>query len=127
MTKYNSNVMDHFFNPRNTGELEDPSGEGYSGSPEGRLYMHVTIRVEGNRIADIRFQSYTCLVAVAALSFLTGVVKGKTLEEAEAITPERLARDLGEIPAERMDRCILAVEALKNAIVDCRKKESTHN
>jgi NifU-like protein involved in Fe-S cluster formation len=123
MTNYNSNVMDHFFNPRNPGEVENPSGEGFSGSPEGRLYMHVTMRVERDRITDIRFQCYTCVVAVAAMSFLTESVKGKTLALAESITPESLARDLGEIPPERMDRCELAVEALKNALADYRKKQ----
>ncbi len=124
MAKYNSLVLEHFFNPRNTGEIENPSGEGYSGGPSERNYMRVTLRVEDGRIADIRFQCYTCLVAVAACSYLTGMVKGKTVEEAEKITPEDIAAGLGEVPPERMDRCVLAVLALKNAIADYRKKNS---
>jgi NifU-like protein involved in Fe-S cluster formation len=124
MAKYSSKVMEHFFNPRNTGELENPSGEGYSGNPSERNYMRFTIRVEGGRIAEVRFQSYTCLVAVAACSFLTEMVKGKTLEEAESISPVVLASELGEVPLERFDRCTLAVEALSNAITDYRQGES---
>ena len=123
MAKYSSLVLEHFFNPRNTGELENPDAEGTSGEPSGRLYIRITIRVENDRITGIRFQSYTCLVAVAACSFLTEMAMGKTLEEAQAVTPASLASGLGEVPEERMDRCELAVEALRNAINSYRAKK----
>lgn len=122
MAIYSSRVLEHFFNPRNVGEIENPSGEGYSGNPSERNYMRVTIRVANGVITEARFQSYTCLVAVAACSFLTEIIRGKTLEEAERITPEALATGLGEVPPERMDRCTLAIEALLNAITDSRKR-----
>ena len=97
------------------------SGEGFSGSPTERNYMRFTIRVEDGRINEVKFQSYTCLVAVAACSMLTVMVKGKTVAEAEAITLEMLAAELGEVPPERIDRCELAVEALRNAISNYRQ------
>jgi NifU-like protein involved in Fe-S cluster formation len=124
MANYSSRVLEHFFNPRNPGEIENPSGEGYSGNPSERNYMHVTIRVADGVITEARFQSYTCLVAVAACSFLTEMVRGKTPEEAELITPEDLAAGLGEVPPERMDRCALAIEALRNAVADYRKRKA---
>jgi NifU-like protein involved in Fe-S cluster formation len=124
MANYSSRVLEHFFNPRNPGEIELPSGEGYSGSPSERNYMHLTIRVVDGVIMEARFQCYTCLVAVAACSFLTEIVKGKTPEEVERITPEAIAAGLGEVPPERMDRCVLAVEALRNAIADYRKRKT---
>ena len=121
MQKYSSPVLDHFYNPRNPGEVENYSGEGFSGGPTERNYMRITIRVEGGGIVEIKFQCYTCLVAVAACSKLTEMAKGKTLAEAEAITPEMLAVELGEMPSERMNRCELAVEALRNAIANYRQ------
>jgi NifU-like protein involved in Fe-S cluster formation len=124
MGKYSSQVLEHFFNPRNSGEIENPSGEGYSGDPSERNYMRVTIRVENGAITEARFQSYTCLVAVAACSLLTVIVSGKIIEEAERITPEALATGLGGVPPERMDRCTLAIEALRNAIADYRKRSA---
>jgi len=124
MAKYSSRILEHFFNPRNPGEIEIPSGEGFSGNPSERNYMRLTIRVTDGIITEARFQSYTCLVAVAACSLLTEMVKGKTPEEAERITPEALAAGLGEVPPERMDRCELAVEALRNAIADYRKRKA---
>lgn len=122
MTNYTSRVLDHFYNPRNPGEIENPSGEGFSGGPAERNYMHLTLRVENGVIAEARFQCYTCLVAVAALSYLTETVKGKTPGAAGRITPEDLAFGLGEVPPERKDRCQLAIEALRNALADYRKK-----
>jgi nitrogen fixation NifU-like protein len=124
MPKYSSRVLEHFFNPRNAGEIEAPSGEGYSGSPSERNYMRFTIRVEGDIITGVRFQSYTCLVAVAACSLLTEMATGKTVEEAARIRPEVLAFGLGEVPPERMDRCELAVAALRNAIADYGRKNT---
>jgi NifU-like protein involved in Fe-S cluster formation len=122
MEKYGSKVMEHFFNPKNPGEVENPSGEGFSGDQSERIFMHFTIRVEDDRIIDAKFQCYTCVVAVAACSFLTEMIKGIKIEEAERISPETLASELGEIPPERMDRCCFAVKAMRNAIESYRNK-----
>ncbi len=122
MAKYSSKVLDYFYNPRNPGALESPDGVGLSGGPQERNFMRITIRVEGDRIVDVRFQSYTCPVAVAACSLVTEMVRQKTLDEAISLTPEAVAYELGEIPEERMDRCVLAVEALRNAIADFKQK-----
>ena len=122
MAKYSSKVLDHFYNPRNPGELESPDGVGVSGGSQERNFMRITIRVEGDRIVDVRFQSYTCPVAIAACSLVTEIVRQKTLDEAISLTPEAVADELGEIPEERRDRCVLAVEALRSAIADFKQK-----
>ena len=124
MAKYSSKVLYYFFNPRNPGELDSPDGEGVSGGPEERNFMRITIKVEGDRIVDARFLSYTCPVAVAACSLVTEMVKQKTIAEALSLSPEAVASELGEIPGERRDRCVLVVEALHNAIADFFKKKS---
>ena len=118
MPKFSSKVLDHFFNPRNAGEMEVPDGTGTSGGPTERNFMRITIKVDGDKIADIRFKSYTCPVAVAACSLTTELVKQKRLTEAMSLSPASVASQLGEIPEERMDRCYLAVEALRNACTD---------
>ncbi|MBI4283574.1 MAG: iron-sulfur cluster assembly scaffold protein [Chloroflexi bacterium] len=111
-------VLEHFFNPRNPGEVETPDGIGTSGGPEERNFMRITIKVDNDKITDIKFQSYTCVVAVAACSLVTELAKGKGLNEAMNLSSVLLATQLGGVPAERMDRCHLAIEALRNACQD---------
>ena len=125
MAHPSSKVLEHFFNPRNPGEIETPDGIGTSGGPQERNFMRITIKVDNDKIMDIKFQSYTCLVAVAACSMVTELAKGKGLTEAMSLSPVSIASQLGGIPEERMDRCYLAVEALHNACQDFMiKKES---
>ncbi len=118
MANSNSKVLDHFFNPRNPGEIETPDGIGTSGGPKERNFMRITIKVDNEKIMDIKFKSYTCPVAVAACSMVTELAKGKGLTEALSLSPISIVTQLGGIPKERMDRCHLAVEALHNACKD---------
>ena len=119
---YCSKVLDHFWNPRNPGEVENPDGIGKAEG--GRISMQITLRVEQNRIADVKFRCTTCIVAVACCSLTTELVKGMSLEEALTLTPDQLANQLVEIPEERMDRCALAIQALDNAIRDYQTRQS---
>jgi nitrogen fixation NifU-like protein len=123
MAKYSSRVLDYFFNPRNCGEVRNPDGVGHSGGCSERNFMCFTLKVDGNRISDIRFKCYTCPVAVAACSVVTEMARGKNLTEATGISPESVASALEEVPEERMDRCFLAVEALRAALSDFKTKE----
>lgn len=125
MAKYSSRVLDYFFNPRNCGEIKNPDGVGRSGGPGERNFMCLNIKVDGNRISDIRFKCYTCPVAVAACSVVTEIARGKNLTEAMGISPDSVAGALEEIPEERMDRCFLAVEALRDALCDFKTKEKS--
>lgn len=118
MIVYTSEVLERFFNPRNPGEIEKADGAGTSGNARERNFMRMTITIADDNILDVRFKSYTCPVAIAACSMVTELAKQKTLTEAMSISAELVASQLGEVPRERMDRCVLAVVALRNAIGD---------
>ena len=115
---YSDLVMDHFSNPRNVGEVEEPDGTGQIGNPVCGDVMRMTVRVEGDRIADIRFKTFGCGAAVATSSMVTELVKGKTLEEAALISNAVVAEALGGLPPQKMHCSNLAADALHLAIAD---------
>ena len=79
---YTDLVMDHFSNPRNVGEIDDADGTGQIGNPVCGDVMRMTIKVEDDRIADVKFKTFGCGAAVATSSMVTEMVMGKTLQEA---------------------------------------------
>ncbi|NMB42352.1 MAG: Fe-S cluster assembly scaffold protein NifU [Firmicutes bacterium] len=119
---YNEKVLDHFQNPRNVGELEEPSGVGEVGSMTCGDIMKISIKVENNVIKDIKFLTFGCGAAIASSSILTEMVKGKTLEEALAITNEDVAKELGGLPPAKLHCSNLAADALSDAIKNYRQK-----
>jgi nitrogen fixation protein NifU and related proteins len=119
---YSSKVLDHFWNPRNPGEVENPNGIGKAEG--GRISMQITLRVEHDHIANVKFRCTTCIVAVACCSLTTELAKGLSLQEALKLTPDQLATQLVEIPEERLDRCVMAIQALDNAIRDYQTRHS---
>ena len=98
---YNEKVLDHFQNPRNVGEMENPSGVGEVGNMKCGDIMKIFIKVEDNIIKDIKFLTFGCGAAIASSSVLTEMVKGKTLEEALAVTNDDVAEELGGLPPPR--------------------------
>ena len=119
---YSEEVMRHFKNPRNMGELENPDGVGEVGNPVCGDVMRITIKVKDNKIADIRFKTFGCIAAIATSSMLTELAKGKTLEEAEKLTSKDIVDKLGGLPPLKMHCSNLAADALKKAIEDFRSK-----
>jgi nitrogen fixation NifU-like protein len=117
---YSSQVMDHFRYPRNVGRIEAPDGAGTA--IMGTLCAFITIRVAGDRIIEAKFQSSTCVVAIAACSVVTELIQRGPLADAARLSASTVANALGGIPPERMDRCSLAVMALHNALQDQRAK-----
>ncbi len=113
---YNDIVIDHFTNPRNVGEMPDPDAVGESGSFKCGDTMKIYVKIEGDRITDVRFQTFGCGAAIASSSMLTEMVKGKTLEEALRVTNEDVARELGGLPPLKMHCSNLAADALEDAI-----------
>jgi len=83
---YSDLVMDHFSNPRNVGEIEDADGVGQIGNPVCGDVMRISIDVDDDRIADVKFKTFGCGAAVATSSMVTEMVKGKTLAEAAEIS-----------------------------------------
>lgn len=121
---YNEKVMDHFFNPRNVGEMENPDGVGQVGNPICGDVMRVQIRVKDNRIEDVKFKTFGCGAAIATSSMVTELVKGLTLEEAMEVSNKTVADALGGLPPQKMHCSNLAAEALHEAIKDYLSKTS---
>ncbi|KON33284.1 MAG: nitrogen fixation protein NifU [miscellaneous Crenarchaeota group-6 archaeon AD8-1] len=119
---YSDKVMDHFRNPRNTGEIPDADGVGTVGNPTCGDLMTIYIKVKENRIEDIKFKTFGCGAAIATSSMTTELAKGKTLEEAMNITRASVAESLGGLPKVKMHCSNLAADALHAAIEDYKEK-----
>ena len=120
---YSEKVMDHFTNPRNVGDMEDADGVGQEGNPTCGDAMKIYIKVKDDRIVDAKFKTFGCGAAIAVSSMVTEMVKGKTLDEALAISKEAVANELGGLPPQKMHCSMLGSDALKKAIEDYRAKQ----
>ena len=121
--QYSEKVMEHFRNPRNVGKIEDPSGIGHVGNPVCGDIMELYIKVKDNIIIDAKFKTFGCGAAIATSSMVTELVKGKSIDEALAISNRAVAEALGGLPPIKMHCSVLAEEALKSAIDDYLKKQ----
>jgi len=119
---YSEKVMDHFYNPRNVGVIDDPDGVGKVGNPVCGDMMELFIKVDGDVIQDVKFRTFGCGAAIATSSMVTELVKGKTLEEALTITNKTVAEALGGLPKQKMHCSVLGEEALDAAIYDYLEK-----
>ena len=120
--EYTEQVMDHFTNPRNMGEMEDPSGVGTVGNAKCGDIMRIYIKVEDGVITDVKFKTFGCGAAIATSSKATELVKGMTLEEAEKLTNQMVMEALGGLPPVKVHCSVLAEEALHAAIQDYRDR-----
>jgi len=123
---YSDVVKDHFMNPRNV-LMEDEStfafdGRGMTGNIKCGDQMLILLKVEGDRIVDVRWQTYGCASAIAATSMLSEVIKGLTLEEAYYIKPQDIANRLGGLPENKIHCSVLGDKALRAAINDYLEK-----
>ena len=122
MEDYSKKVMDHFFNPRNVGKIEDADGIGEVGNPRCGDIMRMYIKVKENIITDIKFKTFGCGAAVATSSMVTEMVKGKNINEALEITNKQVAEALDGLPPVKMHCSNLAEAGIKAAIDDYYKK-----
>ncbi len=122
MQNYSEKVLEHFKNPKNVGEMENPDGTGHVGNPVCGDIMELYIKVENNVITDAKFKTFGCGAAIATSSMVTELVKGKTIEEALEISNKAVAEALGGLPPIKMHCSVLAEEALRSAIGDYLKK-----
>ncbi|BBG59404.1 NifU-like protein [Providencia rustigianii] len=125
---YSEKVIDHYENPRNVGSFDnnDPSvGSGMVGAPACGDVMKLQIKVNDDGIIeDARFKTYGCGSAIASSSLVTEWMKGKSLDEAEAIKNTAIAEEL-ELPPVKIHCSILAEDAIKAAIADYKSKRQS--
>ena len=126
---YGEKILDHYENPRNVGSLDkdDPDvGTGLVGAPACGDVMKLQIRVSKDGvIEDAKFKTFGCGSAIAASSFATEMIKGKTLSQAEAISNREIVEELS-LPPVKIHCSVLAEEAIKAAIEDFRNKKKSH-
>jgi len=117
---YNEKVIDHFTNPRNYGEISDPSGVGKLGNPTCgdliQLQIKVGVRDGKEIIEDIKFKTFGCAAAIATSSVITGMVIGMTIEEAKTLTRADVSKELGGLPPIKEHCSSLSADALQKAI-----------
>lgn len=119
---YTKKVMAHFKHPHNMGRLARPDGVGRVGNPKCGDVMWLYIKVKNNRIADIKFETFGCVAAISTSSMVTDLAKGKTSEQALAITKDDIVKGLGGLPTIKLHCSLLAVDALHEAIYDYLRK-----
>ena len=122
MGLYNDTVMDHFMNPRNVGDLENPDGTGTYGSPVCGDMMQIQIKVKDDIITDAKFKTFGCGSAIASSSMATSMIIGKSIDEALAISNKQIIEELGGLPAVKVHCSVLADHAIKSAIYDYAQK-----
>ena len=115
---YSAKVMEHFANPHNVGELPDANGIGEVGNPKCGDIMRMYIKVENDRIADVKFMTFGCGAAIATSSMATDLVKGKTIEEALKLTNQAVMEALDGLPPVKIHCSVLAEQAIKAAVSD---------
>ena len=121
--QYTQEVLAHFSNPHNVGEIVDADGVGNVGNPVCGDVMRLTIKIENGTIVDAKFKTFGCGAAIATSSMVTDLVKGKSIEEALRISNKAVAEALGGLPRIKMHCSVLAEQALRAAIDDYKKKQ----
>ena len=122
---YSEKVMDHFRNPRNVGEIENPDGTGHVGNPICGDIMELYIKVKDDIITEAKFKTFGCGAAIATSSMVTEMVIGKTIDEALEISNKTVAEALGGLPAAKMHCSVLAEDALRSAVDDYHSKQKS--
>lgn len=118
MALYTETVMDHFMHPRNVGSIENADGVGEVGNAKCGDIMKMYLKIRDNVIEDVKFETFGCGSAIASSSVATEMVKGKTIEEALAVTNKQVVDALGGLPAYKLHCSVLAEEAIKSAVKD---------
>ena len=120
---YSEKVVDHYTNPRNVGKIENASGVGEVGNPVCGDIMKMFLKIENGIITDVKFKTFGCGAAIATSSVSTEMIKGKTVEEALALTNQEVVQALDGLPPVKLHCSVLAEEAIHEAIADYYRKE----
>ena len=121
--QYSEKVMDHFMHPRNVGEIEDADGVGMVGNAKCGDIMKMYLKIDDNDvIVDCKFKTFGCGAAIATSSMATELIKGRTVQEALALTNSAVVEALEGLPPVKVHCSVLAEEAVKTALADYYKK-----
>ena len=118
MALYSETVMDHFRNPRNVGVIDDADGVGEVGNAKCGDIMTMYLKIDGDTISDVKFETFGCGSAIASSSMATEMIKGKPLAEVLTVTNKAVAEALDGLPAHKLHCSVLAEEAIKAALKD---------
>ena len=109
MALYTQTVMDHFMHPRNVGEIADADGVGEVGNAKCGDIMKMYLKIKDNRIEDVKFETFGCGSAIASSSIATEMIKGRTLEDALALTNQEVVDALGGLPAHKLHLSLIHI------------------
>jgi nitrogen fixation NifU-like protein len=122
---YSDIALDHLTRPRNVGTLTDPSGTGTDANPSCGDRTTITVRVRDGTIAELRFRTFGCTAAIAAASVLTELATGKRTDDAARLEPADILNALGGLPARKEACALMAIGALRGALIDARVRDGT--
>ncbi len=120
---YNAKVMEIFKNPQHMGEVENYNAIGTVGNETCGDIMQITMRIEDGIIVDAKFKTFGCAAAVVSSSTATGMIIGKTIEEALQLTNKQVIEELGELPPQKIHCSVLAEDAIRAAIADYESRQ----
>ncbi len=120
---YSKEVIDAFREPHNYGKLKSPDGVGKVGNIVCGDVMWLYIKVKDDIIANVSFETFGCVAALASSSIITDLVKGKTIEQALKLTKDKVLKSLGGLPPIKVHCSVLAIDALGEAIYDYLSKK----
>ena len=118
MALYSEKVMDHFRNPRNVGVIENADGVGEVGNAKCGDIMKIYLKIDGDMISDVKFETFGCGSAIASSSMATELIKGKPISEAMQLTNWAVTEALDGLPVHKIHCSVLAEEAIKLALKD---------
>ena len=118
MALYSEKVMDHFQHPRNVGVIENADGIGEVGNAKCGDIMKIYLKIDDDKISDVKFETFGCGSAIASSSMATELIKGKPLSQALELTNKAVAEALDGLPAYKMHCSVLAEEAVRAAVKD---------
>jgi nitrogen fixation NifU-like protein len=120
---YSEQVLDHFANPRNVGEIENADGVGEVGNAKCGDIMKMYLKIDGDRIANVKFKTFGCGAAIATSSMATEMILGKPIAEALSLTNKAVMEALGGLPTAKIHCSVLAEQAIKSALSDYYRKQ----
>ena len=114
--RYSDTVLDHYRNPRNVGEIPGTAAVAQAGDPATGDVLRISLRIEGDIVAEARFKAFGCTAAIAAGSMTTTLLEGRTLEEAARLTNQDVVRALDGLPPPKIQCSVLAEQGVREAL-----------